>query len=70
MTALEYKNQFDELVKHATTILLIEYEQIWCFVQGLRLSLCKATQSLVATGRSFNKISDYSQTMEKMYHEV
>lgn len=42
MIVLKYKTQFYELARHASSILLIKYEQIRCFIRGLRLPLCMA----------------------------
>lgn len=67
---LEYEAQFYELARYTTIILLIEYEQIWCSIRGLRLLLRIATHSLVSTSRSFIKVFDYAQTMWKMHCEA
>lgn len=37
MTVLKYKAQFHDLPKHATSILMIVYEQTQCFIWGLSL---------------------------------
>ncbi len=51
---------FYEFSKRATSILDTGYERVHYFVRGLKLSLCMSTQSLVAAGRSFVKVSDHA----------
>lgn len=70
MTVLEYDAQSHKLAEYATTILLIKYVQIWCFIQGLRHPLKMATQTLVVDGRYFIEVSNYAQTIENMNHET
>lgn len=67
ITVLDYEARFYELSSYVIVILPTKYERIQCFVQGLRLSLWMAIQSLAANRRSFIKNSHYGQTMEEMY---
>lgn len=53
MTLVEYEDQFHELVRHAKSVLLIEYMLVHYFFQGFKIHLCMATQSLDVSGRSF-----------------
>lgn len=70
MKVLEYEASFHKLPIHATTILPTEYEWIWYFVRGLRLSLCMATQSLVVIGKFFVEVSCYAHTMKDIHHNA
>lgn len=70
MIFLEYEALFYKLARYVITILSIKYEQIQYFIQGLRLPLCMATQTLVAAGRSFIEVSNYAYTMEKMHQDA
>lgn len=47
----------------------IEYERVWFFVRVFRLSLCMTIKSLFVISRSFAKISNHAQVMEKMHYE-
>lgn len=42
-----------------TSILEIVYGSIFCFMLGLRLTFCMATQSLVTASRTFTEFSDH-----------
>lgn len=59
MTILELEAQFHELAMLAKSILSIEYDQVQYLGRVLRLSLCMATQSLVAAGRYFSRVSNH-----------
>lgn len=66
MTIVEYESYFHELSRHATSIMGIKYERIYCFVRGLRLPLRISTQSLVVVDSSFSNVSNHAQVMEEI----
>lgn len=70
MTVIKYVAQFYELSRNATSILIIEYERAYFFVQGVRLPLCMSTLILVTSSRSFVVDFNHAQVMKEMYHEV
>lgn len=67
MVVVEYEAGFHELSRHATMILPTKYEGIQFFVRGLGLPLCMATQSVVASGKSFMDSFNYAQTIDEIH---
>lgn len=70
MKALVYEAHFYELGRNATSIVYMNYEIIYYFVQGLRLPIHMATQSLVVVGRPFAELFIHTRVMEKIHREV
>lgn len=64
MPVSEYGARFHKLFHHATMILLIGEEIVWCFVCGFRLQLWIEAKSMVFTGHSFLDVVVHAGTIE------